>query len=143
MGLDISFARTEYEYGFRAGSYSGFGTFRDILAAEEDIILNDMWGFGGGTSWSEVDTSLEPLLNHSDCDGELYAYQAEQMLPRMKEIVSLWDNGHFTWDRNNPKDKLSDDNKKWYARSLHDWIKAFERIIQSEKDGIYEHIVFA
>lgn len=139
MGLDISFASTTYEYAFRAGSYSGFGMFRDLLAAEDDIILDEMWGFGGSTEWGEVDSALEPLLNHSDCDGELYNWQAEQMIPRMEEILPLWENGHYNWDRKFPNKKLSDEDKAWYADRLRDWIKACKRIVASEDN---EYLVF-
>ena len=140
MGLDIMFARTEYEHAFRAGSYSGFGLFRDVLAVEEDIVLDEMYGFGGTRQWASVETPLEPLLNHSDCDGEIYDWQAEQMLGRMKEIYSLWKNGHFSWDRKYPKKKLSDEDKSWYTDSLARWIKACERIANPDNN---EYLLFA
>ena len=68
--------------GEASWSYSGFHEFRRRLAAEEGLELEQMHGFGpmlpGSRphydptlpliEWSEVPTSLEPLLNHSDCD---------------------------------------------------------------------------
>lgn len=134
MGLDISFARTEYEYAFRAGSYSGFGYFRNLLAAEDNIVLDEMWGFGGNKEWDEDLTTLEPLLNHSDCDGEIYNYQAEQMLPRLKEIEAIWKSGHFSWERLSKDNKLTDEDKKWYAEVLSNWVKALERIAKSDNE---------
>lgn len=139
MGLDIFYARTTTEHAFRAGSYGGFGYFREVLAAEEDIVLSEMYGFGGRTDW-HTETSLLPLLDHSDCDGELSSYDAEDMLPRMKEISSLWENGHYNWNRKFPEKKLSDNDKEWFVEVIHKWIVALERIAASEGQ---EHLVFA
>lgn len=145
MGLDISFARTEYEHAFRAGSYSSFGMFREVLALEDDIVLNDMSGFGGANSWYDVESALLPILNHSDCDGELYAHDCEEMLPRMKEILGLWESGHFAYDIKNRKKKrkLDDERKKYYAESLREWIAACERVVDNYNNkGINEYLAF-
>lgn len=142
MGLDISFARTEYEYAFRAGSYSGFGEFRDILALEDEIVLSEMDGYGGTKSWFSVDSALKPLLNHSDCDGNLYADEVENMIPRMKEIVGLWESGYFQYNIRNPKKKLTDNIMRYYANRLREWIDACERIVDNQKEGIYEYLAF-
>ena len=69
MGLDISLVTTQRS--FRAGSYGGFGHFRETLAESMGMRLNDMVGFGGTIEWIG-DEPFYYLLDHSDCDGELY-----------------------------------------------------------------------
>lgn len=43
-------------------SCSGFKTFRQRLAQAEGFTLPDMWGSGGDRQWSEIASTLEPLL---------------------------------------------------------------------------------
>lgn len=80
-------------------SYSGFHRFRKLLASEEGFALETMAGFtdimaddgGTGRAWDTVTTTLAPLLNHSDCDGELTPDECAGILPRLKEIRLTWD----------------------------------------------------
>lgn len=87
MGVRISPGDAEW-------SYSGFGDFRRRLANEEGFDLGDMKGFGGDREWHTSNgdrvTTLEPLLNHSDCDGYLSAYEAELVAPRLESILGKW-----------------------------------------------------
>lgn len=79
MGVDI---------GAASWPYGGFHRFRTELASLEQIDLQDMRGYRpGGRSWDEVDTALRPLLDHSDCDGELAPAECEAMIPRFAELV--------------------------------------------------------
>ena len=77
MGLDISLY--ESVDGFRAGSYSGFGQFRELLASSANIVLDNMVGFGGKTEWTEEEPFYE-LIYHSDCDGELTSMDCESLM---------------------------------------------------------------
>ena len=79
MGLDIVLYEKTAIDGFRAGSYSGFGLFRSVLAESVGIVLNDKDGFGGSIEWTESDTYQE-LLNHSDCEGILPSWDCEELL---------------------------------------------------------------
>jgi hypothetical protein len=84
-------------------SYGGFQRFRRELAKVEGFDLESMQGFGtgdihgadprplGGRSWDEVATDLKPLLNHSDCDGELTPEECAQVYSRLREILADWD----------------------------------------------------
>lgn len=96
MGLRI-------EPGGAAWSYGGFSRFRERLAALEGIDLNKMRGFGGKREWETVSglpiTLLEPLLNHSDCEGYLDAYECDQMIPRLQAIASTPDALDDEYDR--------------------------------------------
>lgn len=90
MGLDFS-------HGDAHWAYSGFGRFREKLARAEGFNLNDMEGFRRShepprpmRSWDTVTTDLKPLLDHSDCDGELTSEECKQVAPRLKEIIADW-----------------------------------------------------
>ncbi|MFB7264848.1 hypothetical protein ACFCXH_22250 [Streptomyces nojiriensis] len=68
-----------------------FHAFRKRLARAEGFALDEMWGFGGDRPWSEVSTSLEPLLDHPDvCGDNLSAADCAAMLPRLEAIAGEW-----------------------------------------------------
>lgn len=79
-------------------SYYGLDSLRKRLAEAEGFDLREMHGFEPfgapdtwvGKSWDDVYTPLKPLLNHSDCDGYLRAYECEEVIPRLREIVATW-----------------------------------------------------
>jgi hypothetical protein len=76
-----------------AWSYSGFAAFRRQLAQAEGFALSEMWGFGGDRPWSDVSTSLEPLLDRpDDGGGELSPTECAALLPRLEAIVDQWQN---------------------------------------------------
>jgi hypothetical protein len=69
-------------------SYSGFSMFREWLAQAEGFTLAEMDGFGGDRPWSNVSTTLAPLLDHPDDDGpNLTPAQCAAMLPRLEAII--------------------------------------------------------
>jgi hypothetical protein len=71
-----------------AWSYRGFAAFRRQLAQAEGFALSKMWGFGGDRPWSDVSTSLEPLLDRpDDGGGELSPTECAALLPRLESIV--------------------------------------------------------
>ena len=97
MGLDIRPRRADGEIDYEGNhwarwTYSGFGRFRNLLAAEEGFDLGIMEGFGSDeqTPWTGITSPLVPLLNHSDCDGELSAAECAQILPRLTEVHAKW-----------------------------------------------------
>lgn len=69
-------------------SYHGFSAFRQELARLEGIELEEMQGFGGQRPWDEYATDLRPLLDHSDCDGDLSPEECAQVWPRLAKLVS-------------------------------------------------------
>ncbi|MGW1296181.1 hypothetical protein [Streptomyces sp. NPDC002533] len=71
-------------------SHYGFNLFREWLAQIEGFNLPEMVGFGGKRAWSTITTTLTPLLNHPDDDGDLAPAQCAAMLPRLEEIVGEW-----------------------------------------------------
>lgn len=72
-------------------SYHGFASFRRRLASEEGVPLDNMQGFGGDTSWSEVASVLEPLLNHPDDHGRnLTSEECRRIPPHLEGVLSEW-----------------------------------------------------
>jgi len=84
MGIDFS-------HGTAHWSYSGFMEFRNKLANQIAINLNEMEGFDGHEKWNMESDPIMMLLNHSDCDGELTAEQCRVIAPRLKELIADWE----------------------------------------------------
>jgi hypothetical protein len=111
MGLDLHAGtpgtpENDYEDAWYAPdlharwSYTGFGQFRAKLAIVEGFFLDDMEGFTeDGRSWDLITTPLKPLLNHSDCDGEMTPAEAAEVWPRLEEIAEQWSaEGELDWN---------------------------------------------
>ncbi len=75
-------------------SYTGFNIFRRRLAQAEGFDLSEMCGFGGQRPWSDVSTTLTPLLDHPDDGGpDLTPAQCAAISPRLEEIAHQWQEG--------------------------------------------------
>ncbi len=85
MGIDFRQGKISAHW-----SFNGFNDFRRKLAREIGINLDDMWGFGGKKAWDTVNDTIVPLLNHSDCDGELSPGQCKTIEPRLRELIATW-----------------------------------------------------
>lgn len=69
-------------------SYTDFGAVRRWLAQAEGFSLDEMHGFGGNRPWSDVSTTLTPLLDHPDDAGpDLSPVQCAAILPRLRQIA--------------------------------------------------------
>ncbi|GAB2952801.1 hypothetical protein GCM10023080_009190 [Streptomyces pseudoechinosporeus] len=68
-------------------SYTGFNMFREWLAQAEGFTLAEMNGFGGDRPWISVSSTLAPLLDHPDDDGDLTPAQCAVMLPRLEALM--------------------------------------------------------
>ncbi|MFE9432887.1 hypothetical protein [Streptomyces sp. NPDC006640] len=91
--MGVGFSHTAAQW-----AYIGFGQFRRALALFEGIDLDAMVGFGGARDWSTVHTDLAPLLDHSDCDGELTPAQCRQVAPRLRQVIDeLWPADRAVW----------------------------------------------
>jgi hypothetical protein len=102
MGIDFKHDRPDGHH-CPQWSYTGFNHFRTRLAASEGFDLDEMQGFSKGDRfgddyepgtrpWDEVTSALKPLLNHSDCDGELTPEECAQVAPRLREVADGWPN---------------------------------------------------
>jgi len=43
-----------------------------------------------GKSWEKITDNIEPLLNHSDCDGILSPEECKRVAPRLRELIKDW-----------------------------------------------------
>jgi len=100
MGLDFDVAGG-YKGECARWGYSGFNRFRRAIASAAGINLDSMYGFNGSESWDKFkDEPLVPLLNHSDCDGELTPEECAKVAPRLKELLAkLPDTPAYDYDR--------------------------------------------
>ncbi|MFA6917022.1 MAG: hypothetical protein WC222_11535 [Parachlamydiales bacterium] len=81
MGLDTS--NNAYH-----GSYGYFNDFRTWLASKININLDDCIGFGGSKiELQTIDHKIIPLLDHSDCDGELTPEECKTIALGIQEIL--------------------------------------------------------
>jgi len=97
MGLSLS-------PGGASWSYSGYMDFRIRLAKEIGINLAEMEGFeilgkhsGVETikSWENVNDDIKILLVHSDCDGIMKHKKCAKVLPRLRQLISKWDDNDY------------------------------------------------
>jgi hypothetical protein len=95
MGLD--FSHTEAHW-----AYTSFSRFRRALATFEGIDIDAMRGFTqGGKPWESVTTPLKPLLDHSDCDGDLSPEECATVAPRLRQVIDeIWPAATSTWEQN-------------------------------------------
>ncbi|MEU3937600.1 hypothetical protein AB0E85_37055 [Streptomyces sp. NPDC029044] len=87
MGLMLCPANDDMTSPDISWSYYGFRLFREWLARTEGFALAEMAGFGGSRPWSSLTTTLAPLLDHPDHEGDLAPARCAAMLPRLEEII--------------------------------------------------------
>ena len=83
MGVNFSYCNAHWTYNL-------FHEFRVKLAHEVGIDLNQMEGFGGDRSFSNYKDAIIPLLEHSDCEGELTVEDCARIAPRLRQLVCSW-----------------------------------------------------
>lgn len=80
MGLDTS-------HDAWHGPYSSFMEWRKWLANQIGFNLNEMDGFGGSKPFEQMKHNIRPLLDHSDCDGELSPDECRQIAFGLQQIL--------------------------------------------------------
>lgn len=92
MGLDFSHGNAHW-------AYSGFMRFRDRLAEALGYTksLRDM--YDDDTYTCMENEPIYPLINHSDCDGDLTVEEMQQILPQLEDIINRWDDEDYEKDR--------------------------------------------
>jgi hypothetical protein len=88
MGLDVS-------HGNFSMSYGSFNILRTKICSSLGLEMNSFKGFGGFRDWKELKSPIKPLLNHSDCDGNLTVAEMEAMIPELERLVGLWEPTYF------------------------------------------------
>lgn len=71
------------------GPYSSFNQFRKWLAAKIGIELYDYIGYGDNATkdLKSIEHDIQPLLDHSDCDGELTPEECKRISAGLKQII--------------------------------------------------------
>lgn len=103
----------ECSMGFRAGSYSGYGDFREELARLVGVTCKDVWNGGDGAD----DTPFFHLINFSDCEGVIGPDTSKKLAKEFHE--------HYE----NAKEKMG----RYDLESYQNWMKAFD--LASENNG--------
>ena len=108
--------------GFRAGSYSGYGEWRDTLAKVGA-------GFAGGSkeAWHHDGENypFEELINYSDADGYMAAPITDKLCSDFvsfdKEMEDVVDKA---WLKIHPTIELDGEEKDWFLAKWNDWKNA-------------------
>lgn len=98
MGLDLYLlVETDRDEGHARWSYGGFNRFRERLAEAAGLgELGEYVGYGGDRPWPSVDDEpLVALLNHSDCEGEIWGWEAEGLGARLREVIEPWEEDDY------------------------------------------------
>jgi hypothetical protein len=96
MGLDTS-------HDCWHGPYSSFNQFRHALASCIGIDLKEYRGYGGNYATKDlasIEHGIMPLLNHSDCDGELSVEESKSIAEGLTQILeSMGDSDEYEIDK--------------------------------------------
>ena len=84
MGLDTT-------HNCWHGPYSHFNNFRRWVAKQIGLNLDSMEGFGGDISFDITNHPIKPLLEHSDCDGELTPDECRSIIEGAEIILNKID----------------------------------------------------
>jgi len=152
-GLDDgSYLETGEDFGFRAGSYGGYGTWRDWLA--QSVMGGILGKTGGATAmWrtgDEGDFSLPfmEIINFSDADGIIGPVASQKLyndFRRYENDVMGWMDdkylsqtpiSHSSWkdDEDKPLDK---GDFEWFQGRYNDWKEAFR--VASDNGAVIFH----
>lgn len=93
MGLDTT-------HNCWHGAYSSFNRFRYSLAEQIGVNLDEYDGYGfGDKDLESIDHDIMPLLNHSDCDGELTVEESKRIVNGLNNILENFnENLHFDYN---------------------------------------------
>ena len=116
--------------GFRAGSYSGYGEWRDTLAKVGA-------GFAGGSeeAWRHdgEDYPFEQLINYSDAEGYIAAPVTDKLCSDFvsfeKEVKDVVDKA---WLKIHPTIELTGEDKDWFLAKWEEWKNA---MCDASQDG--------
>ena len=125
------------EYSFRAGSYSGYGEWRDLLAK----VALDM---GAADVWEKIDASggyetipFSEHINFSDADGVIGPVASEKLyndyVRYEKEIMKRLDRFYLKFEDY----EIDGETYTWFKNKYKDWKKAFR--IASDNGAVIFH----
>jgi len=83
MGIDFSHGKAHW-------SYSGFMRFRARLAETLGYVDSLSHMYNDGTYTCMKNEAIYPLIDHSDCDGNLTVEEMQQIIPQLEDIINSW-----------------------------------------------------
>jgi hypothetical protein len=126
MGLEICVMRgRESLDSFRAGSYSGFHSWRTWLARVVGVDISGLSGYGGIRPVEGL--PFEEMFNHSDCDGIL----------KRKQCRNLSDDFAFYFFKaleeiKEDNEDENNENMQWFMSQYVQWHRAFDMVVNRE-----------
>lgn len=84
MGLDTS-------HNCWHGPYSAFNRFRYSLGYQIGINLDDYDGYGGEKDLASIQHDLQPLFDHSDCDGYIEVEDSKRIVKGLNDVLDKFD----------------------------------------------------
>jgi hypothetical protein len=120
---DEGIYRATEEFGFRAGSYSGYNEWRDqlaalvghpsekhVVAASEHLMLGDRWSHAASVWNNPAPGPFMELINFSDCEGTI----GTTVSAKLAKDFADW------------QEKADAHEDEWFREKYADWRKAFE-----------------
>jgi hypothetical protein len=128
---------TGEEYSFRAGSYSGYGEWRDLLAKVAlDMGVQGVWNkIDSGEGYSEIPFSEQ--LNFSDADGIIGPVASKKLyndyVSYEKDIMKKLDRYYLKFE----DFEIDGETYEWFKQKYNDWKEAFR--IASNNGAVIFH----
>lgn len=103
----------DYAFGFRAGSYSGYGEWRDLLCqcVYEDKKGQELWDLAKLDPEKAKDVPFYELINFADNEGTIGSEAASDLYHDFQDHLVIV---RAKMERLDP----------WYAQSYDTWLKA-------------------
>ena len=123
-------------YTFRAGSYSGYGEWRDLLSKLAlGIGAKDLWDKVDDGGYGEIPFSQH--INFSDADGVIGPVAAEKLyndyVRYEKDIMNMLDRFYLKFE----DEEIDGDTFHWFKVKYKDWKEAFR--IASDNGAVIFH----
>ena len=128
---------TGEEYSFRAGSYSGYGEWRDLLARLAlDMSSEGVWNkIDSGEGYTEIPFS--DVINFSDADGIIGPVASKKLhndfVNYEKDIMKKLDRYYLKFE----DFEIDGETYDWFKHKYKDWKEAFR--IASNKGAVIFH----
>ena len=121
---DTVFSEGE-EYGFRAGSYSGYGEWRNDLAlAAMGVTSSEVWDKSDG---GETGMPFQELINFPDNEGLIGPIASERLYQDFVNYESQIDKAVDWWYLKMSETKeYNSEDVKWFKSKYKDWKHAFD-----------------
>ena len=128
---------TGEEYNFRAGSYSGYGEWRDLLARLAlDMGSEGVWNkIDSGEGYGEIPFS--EVINFSDADGIIGPVASKKLhndfVNYEKDIMKKLDRYYLKFE----DFEIDGETYEWFKQKYNDWKEAFR--IASNNGAVIFH----